>query len=74
MQQRLEQAWCVAQLERSHQAPLPLPLVASALDGVAQVATRPLNFSAAREENVLSTLECAGSMDTFAQAQDGPPK
>jgi hypothetical protein len=63
----------VAQFERSNQAPLPLPLEASASDGLAQVIGRLLDLCTSQEEDVIGTLERAGSLHAFAQAQDCPP-
>jgi hypothetical protein len=64
----------MAQLERSDQAPLPPPFVASASDGFAQLAGRPLDLTTAREEHVFGLLECTGGVHTFAESQDGSPQ
>ena len=63
----------MAQLERSNQAPLPLPLVAAALGGISQVSGRLVKLWTGQKEHVLGTLERAGCMLCLTQSQDGPP-
>jgi hypothetical protein len=64
----------VAQLERRNQKPLPLPFGASASDSCAQVSGWLIELATIQEKYVVGTLECAGSVYTLPQAQDGAPQ
>src|SRR5579859_3010752 len=72
--QRREQAGWMAQLERSNQATLPLPLVTSVSDGIREVRCGMLEFGTGQEERVFGTPWRICIQQAFTQAEHGPPK